>query len=267
MIGLISNCFLVLCRVSLRFTPSIEVDLCGHATLAAAHALYDSGRVKSRNTKITFYTQNSGQLTAVGKVDGTIELDFPATPPAPVTLTAHELNYVIDGFKLAGAEEILFAGRSVYDLLLEITPRALGRLTESSGNDGNSINFDAIARLGGRGVIITCLGAANRSSSAAATRGSAADDASVLDDKRFDFVSRCFFPCAGIHEDPVTGSAHCALAPYWYNSGKISPRETLMAYQASKRGGIILVSLSGAKNERVLLSGPCVTTIKSKLCC
>jgi predicted PhzF superfamily epimerase YddE/YHI9 len=283
--------------------------LCGHATLAAAHALYETGRVADRNQVITFHTLTSGTLTAVGRVEGgSIELDFPSTPPNRVEMTQDELQNVMEGFHIASVEEILFAGRSIYDLLIEVTPKAFYRLKDAA-------NYGAIGRLGGRGVLLTCLGAVHRAkanttsayntSNTSNTSTNTTDDAShsILDNERFDFLSRCFFPCYGINEDPVTGSAHCALAPYWFSkdlqrykitrtasplgletsvdttgtstsrthistsTSPYSSSSALVGYQASPRGGIVYVSLAGDNLDRVKLSGPAVTTIRSKLLC
>jgi predicted PhzF superfamily epimerase YddE/YHI9 len=265
-----------------RFTPTKEVDLCGHATLASAHALYDSGRVSPRGTKITFYSKASGTLTAEGLTDGSIQLDFPATPPVATTLTASELQDILKGFNFqthsssssSSSEQILYTGRTVYDVFIEIIPESFEKL------DSIPIDFKSLANVPCRGIIVTC-----RSGKTG-----------------FDFLSRCFFPrCVyclvhwfpvihtrlsknptlnnyivcffllysdrrfGIDEDPVTGSAHCALAPYWFDKLLSAPGGShLTGYQASKRGGIVKVLLSSDR-QRVLLSGPSITVMKSKL--
>ena len=169
------------------FTPTTEVDLCGHATLATAHALIQSGHVPSKQNKssdtatmISFHTLKSGILTAVENDDGSITLDFPSQPPNSVVLTSAELTILISALHLPCQESILYAGRNISDLLVEITEEAFERMKDSS------IDFRLLADLGGRGVIVTKQGG-------------------QINNRDYDFTSRCFFPCAGIDEDPVTG--------------------------------------------------------------
>ena len=130
-----------------RFTPTSEVDLCGHATLASAHALYDSGRISSRDTPITFITSSGGELTATGLKNGMIQLNFPSTPPSPVILSDIEVENVLMGLSI-NKTDLVYAGRTVYDLFLEINASAFMSIKK--------INFQAISKLGGRGVIVTC---------------------------------------------------------------------------------------------------------------
>ena len=170
------------------FTPTCEVELCGHATLAAAHALIQSDHVpsihhKSSNTAaiISFHTLKSGILTAMENDDGTITLDFPSQRPDIVTLTSTETAILITALHLQCHENILYSGRTnSSDLFLEITEEAFERTKTSS------IDFRLLATLGGRGVVITRRGGHHNN-------------------REYDFTSRCFFPCAGIDEDPVTG--------------------------------------------------------------
>ena len=201
------------------FTPAAEVDLCGHATLASAHVLWEDGHF-DRGEVLRFQTR-SGLLTAVTR-DGWITLDFPATPPAeavaPATL----------GAALGASMVAVF--RTPFDWLVELESEAAVRALDP--------DFTALARLGPRGVIVT--------SRAASPAG-------------YDFVSRFFAPAVGIAEDPVTGSAHCALGPLW---GARLGRHQLVGCQASSRGGIVRVTLQG---ERVLLSGQAVTTLRGEL--
>ena len=200
------------------FTPAIEVELCGHATLAAAHSLWGSGRLDSR-LPANFLTK-SGLLTA-SLDQGWITLDFPATPAVPVSIPPE--------IATAFGTPIVQAARSRYDLLLEIeSPAALRALTP---------DLAAIALIPARGVIIT----------------------SPSDDPQYDFLSRWFGPQSGVAEDPVTGSAHCALAPWW--SAKLH-REVLTGYQASPRGGVVRTRLH---RDRVLLSGQAVTVFTGDL--
>ena len=233
------------------FTPTAEIDLCGHATLAAAHALIDSGRVQcnpsaagSRTSSATactirFHTLKSGVLTAAAKPDGTITLDFPATPPADTVLSEDEQGWLRQALHVRDDADLLYVGRTVYDLFVELAPEAFDRM--------NPVDTTVLRHLGGRGVIVTRQGGYNGP----------------------DFTSRCFFPCVGIDEDPVTGSAHCALAPYWFaklNKTEAAGGGVLKGYQASTRGGVVVVALSeGPMGPRVLLSGPSVTVIKSMI--
>lgn len=209
---------------SLRwFTPAVEVNLCGHATLASAHALWSTGRLAAE-AEARFDTR-SGRLTC--RRDGQrIVMDFPATPPTETTAPARLLS------ALGLAAEPRWVGRYREDFLVEVGSEAeLLALNP---------DFRAVAARGGkglRGVVVT----------ARPTR------------ERADFVSRFFAPGAGVDEDPVTGSAHCALAPYWVAQ---LGRNPLTGYQASQRGGWVGVEVQG---ERVLLSGEAVTVLAGRL--
>ena len=132
-----------------RFTPTSEVDLCGHATLASAHALYDSGRISSRETPITFITSSGAELTATGLKNGMIQLNFPSTPPSPVVLTDVEVANVLIGLSI-NKIDLIYVGWTVYDLFIEITASAF--------MDMKQIDFQVLSKLGGRGVIVTCEG-------------------------------------------------------------------------------------------------------------
>ena len=200
------------------FTPKVEVDLCGHATLASAHVLWEDGHLKP-NAQARFHTR-SGLLTAERR-DPWIELDFPATP-APA---AEAPPGLIDAL---GATP-QFVGRSKFDYLVELQDEATVRRLDP--------DLSAIGRINARAVMVT----------------------SRADKGKYDFVSRFFGPRAGVPEDPVTGSAHCALAPYW--SAKLGKSE-LMAYQASTRGGEIRLRLDG---DRVRLGGQAVTVLRAEL--
>ena len=204
---------------SLRwFTPAVEVDLCGHATLAASHVLYETG-VLAAGEPAVFYTK-SGRLTAAKK-GGQIELDFPATP-------AREIEYSAELVAAIGAE-IVWIGKNDYDYLVQVRDEETVKQLFP--------DFGLLKKLTERGVIVT--------------------SASTTDE--FDFVSRFFAPAAGIEEDPVTGSAHCTLGPFWAEQmGKIK----FTAFQASKRGGIIHVHV---KDNRIALGGTAVTVLKGEL--
>jgi predicted PhzF superfamily epimerase YddE/YHI9 len=196
------------------FTPTVEVDLCGHATLAAAHFLYSTGRATG---SVRFMTK-SGVMTAE-QMGEEIELDFPAEPPLAAQLPAPQTWLETTP---------LWTGANRLDWFV--------RLGSAEALRGLRPNFSEIAALGRRGLIVTAEG-----------------------DEGYDFMSRCFFPQSGIDEDPVTGSAHCALSPYW--SGELG-RPSLVGYQASRRGGIVGVEFRG---DRVRLRGRAITTLEGWL--
>lgn len=200
------------------FTPSVEVDLCGHATLASAHILWETGRLP-RNAPAHFLTR-SGLLTA-RNLGIEIELDFPATPIRPIETP--------EGLEQALGARIQFAGQSVFDLLVELQSEAVLRDLSPA--------FAALKHMTARGVIATCSG----------------------EGSQYDFFSRFFAPAAGIDEDPVTGSAHCALGPFW--SERLGKTE-MRAYQASERGGVVGVRVQG---QRVLIAGQAVTVFSAEL--
>jgi PhzF family phenazine biosynthesis protein len=198
------------------FTPAVEVPLCGHATLASAHVLWQDGHLPQGQTA-RFHTR-SGLLTAVQK-DGWIEMDFPAVPCAPVEAPPELLS--------ALGLHAVYVGQNKMDYLIEADSEATLR--------GLKPDHSTLRKLPVRGIIVT-----SRSSN-------------------YDFVSRFFAPGSGIDEDPVTGSAHCALGPYWAAKlGKTSFR----AFQASARGGEVRVQVHG---DRVLLSGQAVTVMHGEL--
>ncbi|GFK95827.1 putative isomerase YddE [Fundidesulfovibrio magnetotacticus] len=201
------------------FTPSVEVDLCGHATLASAHVLWSGGMAPPGET-IRFETA-SGRLSATPGKQGLIWLDFPAEPGHPLP--------VPDGLAQALGARIVGAQRNRMDLLVE--------LESEEAVLGLAPDLARVRALGGRGLIVTSR----------AERPGA------------DFVSRFFAPAAGIDEDPVTGSAHCFLGPYW--SKRLGANE-LTGYQASSRGGTVLVELDGV---RVRLGGRAVTIASGEL--
>ena len=200
------------------FTPTVKVDLCGHATLASAHVLWEQGLAAPGET-IRFRSK-SGDLSAARRGEW-IELDFPATPAEPAPAPP--------GLVRALGAEARHVGKSAFDYLVEVDAEATLR--------GLRPDLAALAALPVRGVIVT---------SRAAGGG-------------FDFVSRFFAPGAGIPEDPVTGSSHCALGPYW---GARLGKTELTAYQASARGGVVRVRLAG---ERVRLGGQAVTVLRGQL--
>ena len=190
------------------FTPTVEVALCGHATLASAHVLWETGRLQPQHPA-RFFTK-SGLLTAERFADG-IELDFPAKRAEPAPPPASLLA--------ALGCEAKFVGRNTFDYLVEVDSEKTLRALKP--------DFRSLAEIRVRGVIVTC-----RSVS-----------------PEFDFVSRFFAPASGVNEDPVTGSAHCCLGPYWetrLNKSKFA------AYQASARGGIVHVRVAGERMIPIL---------------
>ena len=199
------------------FTPAVEIDLCGHATLASAHILWETGRLPEE-AEARFHTR-SGLLTAQRSGDR-IEMDFPATPDRPVDPPK--------GLVQALGAVPRYVGRSSFDLLVELESEAWVR--------DLCPDLLAVRGIDARGVIVTA---------AAETPGT-------------DFVSRFFAPRVGIDEDPVTGSSHCCLGPYWARRlGKTS----LTAYQTSARGGTVYIRLSG---DRVCLGGNAVTVFRGE---
>jgi PhzF family phenazine biosynthesis protein len=201
------------------FTPAVEVDLCGHATLASAHVLWETDVLRAADPA-RFHTR-SGLLTC-NRRDGWIEMDFPATPPRPIEPPEGLLDAL-------GANGARFVGRSRFDALVELEDESTLRSVQP--------DIAKLKRVDARGVIVT----------ARASTGP------------YDFVSRFFAPQSGVDEDPVTGSAHCALAPYWREKlGK----DDLLAYQASARGGVVRVVPRG---DRVLLYGQAVTVLRCEL--
>jgi PhzF family phenazine biosynthesis protein len=204
---------------SLRwFTPAVEVDLCGHATLATAHVLWESGQLRDEADAV--FRTRSGNLTCRRR-DGWIEMDFPALDVTPANLA--------DGLLEALGAPARFAGRSRMDAFVELESESALRAMRP--------DIAGLSRTEARGIIVTAR---------ASTPG-------------YDFVSRFFAPRAGVDEDPVTGSAHCALAPYW--SEKLNKRQ-MVGYQASLRGGIVRVETLG---DRVLLMGQAVTMLRGEL--
>jgi PhzF family phenazine biosynthesis protein len=200
------------------FTPAGEVELCGHATLATAHVLWETGRL-GRDEEARFETL-SGRLTATLD-DDLISLDFPALEGAPVEAPA--------GLGDALGVTPVALSRARFDLLVQ--------LTSAEGVRSLAPDFRALGAVDSRGVIVTAPG----------------------DDGEFDFVSRVFAPRYGIDEDPVTGSAHCQLAPYW---GEILGKSEMLAYQASPRGGVVRVAVRG---DRVELGGRAITVMEGRL--
>ena len=201
------------------FTPQAEVDLCGHATLASSHILWQTG-ISLKNEPINFHTK-SGVLTSVNKGNDSYEMDFPAIEQDVIDFP-HELEMAL-GIKPQ------YVGMTKWNYIVEL------------GNEEEVRNvqpdFDMLEKLPGWGTIITAKSAM----------------------KGYDFVSRFFAPEKGIKEDPVTGSAHCVLGPFWQ---KRLEKNEFKAYQASQRGGTVGVRVEG---DRVFLSGKAITILTAEM--
>jgi PhzF family phenazine biosynthesis protein len=200
------------------FTPQVEVDLCGHATLASAFTLWEMG-LSSPEQAIDFYTK-SGVLTATRQGE-LISLDFPATPVEECQVPAE----LLEALHVTPS----FVGRTAFDRFLVVDSAAAVRALDP--------DFRKLARVAVRGAIVT----------------------SESDLPGVDFISRFFAPASGIDEDPVTGSAHCAMAPYW--AGELG-KNRMIGYQASRRGGTVHVEVRG---NRVILGGQAVLVMKGEL--
>lgn len=201
-------------------TPNAEVDLCGHATLASAFVIFT--HLGQTGARITFDSR-SGPLVVSRLADGRLELDFPATPVTPLNddaLRAHVAATI--------GQPVVALGRSKFDLI--------ALLADASAVRAAQPDFPAIAALDARGLVITAPG-----------------------DRGADFVSRFFAPRLAVPEDPVTGSAHCALTPFW--AGRLG-HNTLTAHQLSARGGQLACMLVG---DRVKLAGRAVLYLRGEL--
>lgn len=192
------------------FTPTVEVDLCGHATLATGHVLGGDN---------VFHTR-SGELRTSAAGDGWVSMDFPADVPAPIEPDG-QLREAM------GGTGIVAVARGVSDILVQVASEEEVRAIEP--------DLEALARIPVRGLIVTAAGT------------------------EADVVSRCFYPAAGIAEDPVTGSAHCTLAAWW---GPLLGRDRLVARQLSPRGGTLRLALKG---DRVRLDGRAVTILEGRI--
>jgi len=199
------------------FTPTVEVDLCGHATLASAHVLWEIG-VLCPEEEARFHT-HSGLLTARRNGEE-IELNFPATPEEPAGIPS--------GLSEALGLVPKYLGKSRFDYLVEAASEEAVRTLKP--------DFIRLRALPVRGIIVT----------------------SKATSPEYDFVSRFFAPAVGVDEDPVTGSAHCCLGPFW---AKRLGKHEFAAYQASERGGTLRVRVEGA---RVVLGGRAVTVLRGE---
>ena len=219
------------------FTAQAEVDLCGHATLATAKALIDFGWL-SPGESLAFQTRSGELLVKALESNRSshrgvlIQLDFPSTPPSEIAESdANRIKPLFTNMELglALSDPMIFVGKSRFDVLVELP-------TQKNVED-LVLDFEELKSLPFRGLIVTA-----KSSSA-----------------EFDFVSRFFAPAVGVNEDPVTGSAHCCLAPYW--AEKLS-KNKMKAKQLSQRGGEIAIELYG---DRVRLTGQAFTVVSGTL--
>ena len=211
-------------RYNLRwFTPVREVPLCGHATLATGHVIFEHRGYQGE--RVEFVTM-AGPLFAERVPDG-VRLDFPENKPFPVEPPSEALGALgvrdWEGVSYSDTNQKLVVLLGDEEEIRGVSPD-FGKLLEADNP------------LGWRSVVVTAPGSG-----------------------RYDFVSRCFAPLMGVNEDPVTGSAHTVLAPYW---GEILGKTRMWAYQASERGGSLLVELV---DHRVLITGSCVTVIEGEL--
>lgn len=203
----------------------VEVALCGHATLASAHVLYEQGRL-GRATPARFHTQ-SGVLVTTLAGDGAIEMDFPAEVAVRVEDAPAALTAGLDA-------DLVWVGRNRLDYVVEVADEAVLRRLAP--------DLPTLAQVETRGIVVTARAAGG------------------LEEAGYDYALRFFAPRVGIPEDMVTGTAHCALGPYWRD--RLGDRASFTAYQASPRGGYVGVRLAG---DRVLVKGKAVTVLQGTL--
>jgi predicted PhzF superfamily epimerase YddE/YHI9/GNAT superfamily N-acetyltransferase len=202
------------------FSATAELELCGHATLAAAFFLYEEGFF-DQSSEIHFSSKSGALVSSYDPSTKNIVLDFPALPVISSELGT--LSGCLEKALTVKSEDLIFAGMSQFDLLVQVTPEAFSRIIPS---------IQRIRSLPGRGLIVTC----------------------DSEDSTHDFVSRFFAPNCGIDEDPTTGSAHCVLSPFW---SERKAKSRLIGFQASSRSGIVHVQFD-AINSRVKLGGRAV---------
>lgn len=200
------------------FTPTTEVDLCGHATLASAHVLWETEQL-APDQQARFHTRSG--LLAADRDGDWITLDFPAKPAIEVPPPS--------GLLEALGVQARYVGKNAFDYMVVVDDEATVRELQP--------DLGRLRTVGARGIMVT----------------------SHTDSSDYDFVSRFFAPGSGVDEDPVTGSAHCCLGPYWQER---LGRSDFLAYQASARGGVVRVQVQG---ERVKLGGQAVTVLRGEL--
>ena len=224
------------------FTPTDEVDLCGHATLASAHVLWELHNF-SKDKRLVFHSR-SGVLSASCDDEGFIELDFPTAPEAAVADDDPDRARLLRAFPSLAPTDILYVGRNRIggpgggDVLAEVTPGAFAQLEYETSE---------VKKINCRVLSVTAAGCP-----VAPEPGRAVEE--------YSFSSRGFAPCVGVDEDPVCGSVHCMLGPYWM--GRLGGQETMLARVSSPRGGDVRVKLRG---DRITLGGKAVITMTGTL--
>lgn len=203
------------------FTPTFEIDLCGHATLASAHILMNEVNIKE--SEVTFDTNFVGPLNVTKDLNG-YTMDLPSRPGNKVNLNEIP-KFVLDSISPNNMPLEAYKSRDL--MLVYDRDEFIKNMTPDFKNLEKHDEF----------IIVTAKS----------------------ETPKYDFISRFFSPSDDVPEDPVTGSAHCTLAPYWSN--KLS-KTNLKAFQASKRGGELIINYN---NDRVLISGAAITTVKASL--
>lgn len=219
------------------FTPSVEVPLCGHATLATAHVLFEKfEKLLQGNEEILFTTNVSGVLKVKRSKNGSLQMDFPQASPVKVDLKKEVLEQVskLMNFDLDSVEEVYACG-TTRKLLIRVNSKDQIKKLSPDFQSLVKVNFELEQTI--KGVIVT-----------------------TKDDGEYDFISRYFAPWVAIPEDPVTGSAHTVLGPYW--SKKLN-KNVMNGFQASERGGSMRMSLE--ENNRIILEGDAVTVMSGSL--
>jgi PhzF family phenazine biosynthesis protein len=251
------------------FTPTKELELCGHATIASSHVIYNECKLVTGSESLRFQSRFCGIITVKAETgigeevhddkNMRIELSFPLSTIVESSLTPDDYQAIGSCFKV-DRDDLLFVGKTAYDLVLVVKSEVFHAMPSSS-----TIDFNEVKKINtSRGIIITTTG--NRYSSAALKEFNNTN-APAVEDKKYDYFLRMFLPRYGINEDFVSGSAFSAMAPYWTtflmekNHLGESPRgRSLLGYQASGRGGEVLTTVSD-DDSRVYLSGSCRTVM------
>jgi PhzF family phenazine biosynthesis protein len=241
------------------FTPTKELELCGHGTITASHVLYEELCEVPRDCAIRFHTTHSGVVSAVTGHDvmpvppsavssqARIFLDFPNTRLTAHSLSPEDKAHFASAMRLSAAsldEHVLFCGQSVYDVVLHVSPELFAQLP-------HDIDFSALRRVETpRGILVTTSDGGGDAPAASAAAPTAA----------FDFRHRMFLPRFGINEDHVSGSGFCALTEYWQRTLRRPPHGVLHGHQQSPRGGSVLLQILPDDADVIRLGGHCVTT-------
>jgi PhzF family phenazine biosynthesis protein len=255
------------------FTPTKELQLCGHATIAGAHVIYNEQKLVPLSVPLRFHTQFSGVITVKAETKDNeqisdeeeakrIELSFPFTPIEESSLRQEDCQIIRSCFKIDTEYDLLFVGKTAYDLVLVVKPEAFHAMPPSDG-----IDFNEVKKVNtSRGIIITTIGNRYPSLSLLADSKSINYVPAFTEERKYDYFLRMFLPRYGINEDYVSGSAFSAIAPYWTNFLREknyfgeSPRDlSLFGYQTSSRGGEVLTTITDT--SRVSLTGSCRTVL------